>query len=113
MIKDLVSQVSSGNDLSPHDMSNAMNEILNGTQNDQDIANFLKNLAQKGESDDELLAMLNKMEEFAIHISPNCQGKVIDVCGTGGDKLKTFNISTTASFVIAAAGGNVAKHGNR
>jgi len=113
MIKDLVSQVSSGNDLSPHDMSNAMNEILNGTQNDQDIANFLKNLAQKGESDDELLAMLNKMEEFAIHISPNCQGKVIDVCGTGGDKLKTFNISTAASFVIAAAGGNVAKHGNR
>ena len=95
-----------------HDMSNAMNEILNGTQNDQDIANFLKNLAQKGESDDELLAMLNKMEEFAIHISPNCQGKVIDVCGTGGDKLKTFNISTAASFVIAAAGGNVAKHGN-
>jgi len=113
MIKDLVSQVSSGNDLSPHNMSNAMNEILNGTQNDQDIANFLKNLAQKGESDDELLAMLNKMEEFAIHISPNCQGKVIDVCGTGGDKLKTFNISTAASFVIAAAGGNVAKHGNR
>jgi len=98
MIKDLVSQVSSGNDLSPHDMSNAMNEILNGTQNDQDIANFLKNLAQKGESDDELLAMLNKMEEFAIHISPNCQGKVIDVCGTGGDKLKTFNISTAASL---------------
>ena len=113
MIKDLVSQVSSGNDLSPHDMSNAMNEILNGTQNDQDIANFLKNLAQKGESDDELLAMLNKMEEFAIHISPNCKGKVIDVCGTGGDKLKTFNISTAAAFVIAAAGGNVAKHGNR
>ena len=113
MIKDLVSQVSSGKDLSPHDMSNAMNEILNGTQNDQDIANFLKNLAQKGESDDELLAMLNKMEEFAIHISPNCHGKVIDVCGTGGDKLKTFNISTAASFVIAAAGGNVAKHGNR
>jgi anthranilate phosphoribosyltransferase len=90
-----------------------MNEILTGTQNDEDVAEFLKNLTQKGESDDELLAMLNKMEEFALHISPNCQGKVIDVCGTGGDKLKTFNISTAASFVIAAAGGNVAKHGNR
>ena len=113
MIKKLTDQLSNGNNLSPHNMANAMDAILSGTQNDQDVADFLKKLAQKGESDDELLAMLNKMEEFAIHISPNCQGKVIDVCGTGGDKLKTFNISTTASFVIAAAGGNVAKHGNR
>ena len=90
-----------------------MNEILGGTYNDQDVAEFLKNLTQKGESDDELLAMLNKMEEYSLHISPNCKGKIIDVCGTGGDKLKTFNISTAASFVIAGAGGNVAKHGNR
>ena len=113
MIKDLTQQLSHGNNLTIDQMTNVMNEILGGTQSDQDIAVFLKNLTQKGESDDELLAMLNKMEEFALHISPNCQGKIIDVCGTGGDKLKTFNISTTASFVIAGAGGNVAKHGNR
>jgi len=113
MIKELTEQLSRGNDLTIEQMTNVMNEILTGTQNDEDVAEFLKNLTQKGESDDELLAMLNKMEEFALHISPNCQGKVIDVCGTGGDKLKTFNISTAASFVIAAAGGNVAKHGNR
>ena len=113
MIKDLTQQLSRGDSLTIDQMTNVMNEILGGTQSDQDIAEFLKNLTQKGESDDELLAMLNKMEEFALHISPNCQGKIIDVCGTGGDKLKTFNISTAASFVIAAAGGNVAKHGNR
>ena len=113
MIKDLTQQLSRGDSLTIDQMTNVMNEILGGTQSDQDIAEFLKNLTQKGESDDELLAMLNKMEEFALHISPNCQGKIIDVCGTGGDKLKTFNISTTSSFVIAAAGGNVAKHGNR
>ena len=113
MIKELAKQLSHGNDLTVDQMSNAMDDILTGTQNDEDVAEFLKNLTQKGESDDELLAMLNKMEEFGLHISPNCQGKIIDVCGTGGDKLKTFNISTAAAFVIAGAGGNVAKHGNR
>jgi len=113
MIKELAEQLSHGNNLTIDQMTNVMDEILTGTQNDEDIAEFLKNLTEKGESDDELLTMLNKMEEFALHISPNCQGKIIDVCGTGGDKLKTFNISTAASFVIAGAGGNVAKHGNR
>ena len=113
MIKDLTQQLSRGDSLTIEQMTSVMNEILGGTQNDQDVADFLKNLTQKGESDDELLAMLNKMEEYSLHISPNCKGKIIDVCGTGGDKLKTFNISTAASFVIAGAGGNVAKHGNR
>jgi len=113
MIKELAEQLSHGNNLTIDQMTNVMDEILTGTQNDEDVAEFLKNLTKKGESDDELLAMLYKMEEFALHISPNCQGKIIDVCGTGGDKLKTFNISTAASFVIAGAGGNVAKHGNR
>ena len=113
MIKDLTQQLSRGDSLTIDQMTSVMNEILGGTQNDQDVADFLKNLTEKGESDDELLAMLNKMEEYSLHISPNCKGKIIDVCGTGGDKLKTFNISTAASFVIAGAGGNVAKHGNR
>ena len=113
MIKDLTQQLSRGDSLTIEQMTSVMNEILGGTQNDQDVADFLKNLTQKGESDDELLAMLNKMEEYSLHISPNCKGKIIDVCGTGGDKLKTFNISTAASFVIAGASGNVAKHGNR
>ena len=113
LIKEFTQQLSRGDNLTIEQMTSVMNEILGGTQNDQDVAEFLKNLTQKGESDDELLAMLNKMEEYSLHISPNCRGKIIDVCGTGGDKLKTFNISTAASFVIAGAGGNVAKHGNR
>ena len=71
MINDLTQQLSLGNNLTIDQMTNVMNEILAGTQNDQDIAEFLKNLTQKGESDDELLAMLNKMEEYLslIHIS--------------------------------------------
>ena len=113
MIKELAEQLSHGNNLTIDQMTSVMDEILIGTQTDEDIAEFLKNLTENGESDDELLAMLNKMEEYSLHISPNCKGKIIDVCGTGGDKLKTFNISTAASFVIAGAGGNVAKHGNR
>ncbi len=95
------------------EMSSVMSDILNGKNNDQEIANFLNELSEKGESDEELRAMLKKMNEFSVNISPMCHGNLIDVCGTGGDNLQTFNISTTASFVIAAAGGSVAKHGNR
>ena len=62
MINELTQQLSSGNNLTIDQMTDVMNEILSGTQNEQDIAEFLKNLTQKGESDDELLAMLNKME---------------------------------------------------
>ncbi len=91
----------------------AMDSILNGNENDENTANFLKQLTKKGETDDELLGMLDKMQEFGVHISPQINGTVIDVCGTGGDNMSTFNISTAASFVIAAAGGTVAKHGNR
>ena len=64
MIKELTEQLSLRTNLTIDQMSNGMDEILTGTQNDDDVAEFLKNLTQKGESDDELLAMLNKMEEY-------------------------------------------------
>ena len=100
-------------DLTFDEMSEVMSDILNGRSNDQEIADFLGDLSNKGETDEELHAMLKKMSEFSVKISPRCHGTIIDVCGTGGDNLQTFNISTAASFVIAGAGGNVAKHGNR
>ncbi|MGI0068970.1 MAG: anthranilate phosphoribosyltransferase, partial [Nitrosopumilaceae archaeon] len=90
-----------------------MDLILDGKSSIQENVEFLKNLTEKGESDEELLAMLDKMQEHTIHIAPKCRGRIIDVCGTGGDKMSTFNISTAAAFVIVAGGGNVAKHGNR
>jgi anthranilate phosphoribosyltransferase len=90
-----------------------MSEVLSGKTNNEQNVSILSNLSQKGETDDELLGMLDKMQELSLKITPKNQGTVIDMCGTGGDKLQTFNISTTASFVVAAAGGIVAKHGNR
>lgn len=113
MIDNALSKLKTGNNLTFKETSNAMESILKGKVSDDEIANFLKFLREKGETDDELLGMLDKMQSFSLQISPKRKGTIIDVCGTGGDNLQTFNISTTASFVIAAAGGIVAKHGNR
>lgn len=113
MLNELTNKLSLYEDLTYDEMSQVMDEILKGQVSVQETANFLRNLTDKGESDQELLAMLDKMQQYAIHITPKRNGKIIDVCGTGGDKMKTFNVSTAAAFVIAGAGGSVAKHGNR
>ncbi len=111
MISDLISKLQNKTDLSYDEMNNIMTEILSGNTNIAENSDFLSSLAEKGETDDELLGMLDKMQELSLKIEPKSAG-IIDMCGTGGDKLQTFNVSTTASFVVAAAGGIVAKHGN-
>ncbi|MDH3204234.1 MAG: anthranilate phosphoribosyltransferase [Nitrosopumilus sp.] len=113
MISDLISKLQQKIDLTYDEMNTIMIEILSGKTDDKQNIDFLSNLVDKGETDDELLGMLDKMQEFSLKINPKNQGTIIDMCGTGGDKLQTFNISTTASFVVAASGGIVAKHGNR
>ncbi|HEY5735867.1 MAG TPA: anthranilate phosphoribosyltransferase [Nitrosopumilus sp.] len=113
MISDLITKLQEKTDLTYDEMTMLMTEVLSGKTDDNQNANFLSRLAEKGETDDELLGMLDKMQEFSLKIEPKNQGTIIDMCGTGGDKLQTFNISTTASFVVAASGGIVAKHGNR
>jgi len=113
MISDLIKKLQEKTDLTYDEINNVMTDILSGNTSVQENADFLSNLADKGETDDELLGMLDKMQEFSLKVEPKNQGTIIDMCGTGGDKLQTFNISTTASFVVAAAGGIVAKHGNR
>jgi len=113
MISNLIQKLQEKTDLTYDEMNGIMTDILSGNTNLQENADFLSNLADKGETDDELLGMLDKMQELSLKIEPKNAGTIIDMCGTGGDKLQTFNISTTASFVVAAAGGVVAKHGNR
>jgi len=113
MISEMILKLREKTDLTYEQMSQVMTDILSGKTNDSQNADFLSFLAAKGETDDELLGMLDKMQELSLKVEPKNNGTVIDMCGTGGDKLQTFNISTTASFVVAAAGGIVAKHGNR
>ena len=113
MISEIIAKLQQKTDLTYDQMNSVMTDILTGKTNDEQNAEFLSNLAQKGETDDELLGMLDKMQEYSLKVDTKNKGTVIDMCGTGGDKLQTFNVSTTASFVVAAAGGIVAKHGNR
>lgn len=111
-IQDAIQTVIDKTDLSKDEMRSVMNNIMTGECSDAQIAGFLVGLRSKGETVDEITAAANVMRELAsrVHINHN---NLIDTCGTGGDGHSTFNISTTAAFVVAAAGGYVAKHGNR
>ena len=99
-------------DLGTDEMRAVMRLIMSGQVTDAQMSAFLIALRCKGESIDEIAAAVEVMRELAnkVHIQGD---HVIDTCGTGGDGANTFNISTTCAFVVAAAGGQVAKHGNR
>jgi anthranilate phosphoribosyltransferase len=98
--------------LSSEEMRGVMLAMMGGELTDAQIGGFLIALRCKGESVEEIAAAVGVMRELAHKV--DIQGEhVIDTCGTGGDGANTFNISTAAAFVVAAAGGKVAKHGNR
>lgn len=99
-------------DLGREAMRDVMRYIMSGSATDAQIGGFLIALRCKGETIDEITAAAEVMRELATHV-PVSGAHVIDTCGTGGDGANTFNISTTCAFVVAAAGGQVAKHGNR
>ena len=99
-------------DLTPEEMRETMQFFMSGEANDAQIAGFLCALRAKGETIDEITAAAEVLRELATPIEITGD-HVIDTCGTGGDGANTFNISTTSAFVVAAAGGQVAKHGNR
>lgn len=103
--------VSEGTDLSLEEAEDAMNIIMSGEATDAQIAGFLALLRIKGETAEEITGFAKIMRQKAS-IVPTSKAAV-DIVGTGGDLAGSFNISTTASFVIAGTGLNVAKHGNR
>ncbi len=99
-------------DLEPSEMQEVMGQILAGEATPAQTAGFLVALRAKGESVEEIAAACKVLREQALMVEV-ADIHLIDTCGTGGDCLDTFNVSTTAAFVVAAAGGRVAKHGNR
>jgi len=101
-----------GHDLSADEMRAVMRAMMQGELSDAQIAGFLIALRCKGESVEEITTAVAVLRELGQRV-PVVGEHVIDTCGTGGDGAHTFNISTTAAFVVAAAGGKVAKHGNR
>jgi len=125
MIKEAISQVVDGHDLDENTMIDVMNMIMGGEATAAQIAAFITALRMKGETVEEITGAAKVMRQHATPINVqhtldidreeinSDQETILDTCGTGGSGTKTFNISTTVAFIVAACGVKVAKHGNR
>lgn len=111
MIKEAIANVIEKQNLTYDEGKQVMTEIMDGTATQSQMASFLTALRMKGETIEEITAFASVMREKATKITSD--KTVMDIVGTGGDGVGTFNISTTSSFVAAAGGVMVAKHGNR
>ncbi len=112
MIREALAKVVNGENLKEPEMMEVMDEIMEGKATPAQIASFITALRIKGETVEEVTGAARIMRQKATRIDARSP-IIVDTCGTGGDGRNTFNISTTAAFVVAAAGLTVAKHGNR
>ncbi len=112
MFQALLKQIINGRDLAEEEMTVLMNELMNGSLTSAQTGALMAALATKGETFSELAGAARAMRRKAVRVQV-ADNTVVDTCGTGGDSSQTFNISTTAAFVVAGAGVTVAKHGNR
>ena len=113
-MKKAIQQLIEGNHLTEAEASAVMRQIMEGQATDAQIAALAVALRMKGETVEEITGFARVMREFAVPIAVKTDKIVVDTCGTGGDSLKTFNVSTAAALVVAADGRlAVAKHGNR
>ncbi|MHA1783700.1 MAG: anthranilate phosphoribosyltransferase [Promethearchaeota archaeon] len=108
-IKKVMKQIA----LTEQEAAEIMEQIMNGKTTNVQLAAFLTALSMKGETIEEITGFARIMRKFAINIHPQIRRNLLDTCGTGGDSVKTFNISTITALIVAATGVFVAKHGNR
>jgi len=111
-MKQALNRIASNLDLSREEMKDVMRIVMNGEATDAQIGAFLMGLRLKSETIDEITGATEVMRELATKVTVDAS-PLVDIVGTGGDGANLFNVSSAASFVVAAAGGYVAKHGNR
>ena len=111
-IRSALDKIIQGQDLSEHEMFATFTQIMSGEATDTQIGALLVAMRMKGETIDEISGAVNAMRSLSTKVELDTENAV-DIVGTGGDGANLFNVSTAASFVVAAAGGIVAKHGNR
>ena len=111
-IKEALDRVVNHLDLTTEEMQGVMRRIMTGQCSDAQIGAFLMGMRMKSESIDEIVGAVQVMRELAEPVVIDAE-RLVDTCGTGGDGMNIFNVSSAAAFVVAAAGGKVAKHGNR
>lgn len=110
-MKSLIQKVSAGKDLSQQEAESAFDRVMRGEMEPADLGALVCALAAKGEAVDELVGAARALRRAATRV--HCDRPCMDTCGTGGDGISTFNVSTVAAIIAAAAGAVVAKHGNR
>ncbi|MHB8160036.1 MAG: anthranilate phosphoribosyltransferase [Thermoleophilia bacterium] len=112
MLTYAIDRLADGIDLAEAEAASVLEQIMSGNASEVQTAGFLTALRAKGETVEEIVGLARTMRRFSVGVE--VQGvSLVDTCGTGGDKSHSFNISTTAAFVVAGAEAQVAKHGNR
>ncbi len=112
-LRPIIRRLVARSELSETEMASAIDAILGGHATESAVAAFLVALAMKGETPAEIKSVLLSIRSHATRITPRVSGALVDNCGTGGDSIRTFNVSTAAAVIASAAGAIVAKHGNR
>jgi anthranilate phosphoribosyltransferase len=113
MLDEFIKKIVSYKNLSENEAYDCMMQIICGIESEIQISSFLTALSMKGETVEEITGFVRAMREVSVKVSPQIDSPLVDTCGTGGDYLKTFNVSTISAIIAASCGITIAKHGNR